>query len=178
MTHLIEVSPRLEQWAAFAGYTLTPAHRTADGRALFWSAGGETRLYIGINDEDWFIIRDSYRMGAEKFKFAAPSMETIEKYLTGTFGEYIRSIRNLPDVHIPGTEEEISTGFTVSMKLFEETERFALMESSGSVVAVVSGGRLIATMKLVELSLYLTVTIDDITASFLDPDGRPLFRRK
>ncbi len=178
MTDLIEVSPQLEEWAALAGYTLTPASRTDDGRAVFWSAGGETRLYIGTNDEDWFIVHDSYRMGAEKFKFAARSMETIEKYLTGTFGEYIRSIRNLPDVHIPGTEEEISAGFTIGTKLFEQTERFALMESSGSVVAVVSGGRLIATMRLVELSLYLTVTIDDITTSFLDPDGKPLFTRK
>jgi hypothetical protein len=178
MNQIIEVSPRLEEWATLAGYTLTPASRTDDGRALFWSAGGETRLYIGTNDEDWFTIHDSHRMGAENFKFAARSMETIEKYLFGTFGEYIRSMRSLPDVHIPATEEEISPGFTIGMKLFERAERFALMESSGSVVAVTSGGRLIATMRLAALSLYITAPIDDIITSCLDPDGKPLFRRK
>jgi hypothetical protein len=175
MTDSIEISPRLEEWAALADYMLTPASRTHDGRALFWSAGGETRLYIGTNRHGWLIITDSFRMGSEKFKFAALSRTTIERYFFGRFGEYIRSMRNLPRVHIPGAKEEISAGFRIETTLFEGVERFALTDSDGSLVAIISGGALMATVELVSLSLYLSATIDDITASFLDPDGGPLF---
>lgn len=178
MTDAIEVSPRLEEWATLAGYNLTPASRAHDGRALFWSAGGETRLYVGTDANGWLTITDSFRMGPEKFKFAALSMTTIERYLFGRFGEYIRSMNNLPRVHIPGTEEELLAGFSIGTRLFAGSERFALIDSDGSAVAVISGGALIATVELVALSLYLTASIDDITASSLDPDGRPLFTPK
>jgi hypothetical protein len=171
----VEIPPQLEQWGKLAGYILTPASRAHDGRALFWSAGGEVQLYIGTNRHGWLIITDSFRMGPEKFKFAALSRITIERYFFGRFGEYIRSMRNLPRVHIPGAKEELSAGFTIETTLFEGVERFALIDSDRSLVAIISGGALMATVELVSLSLYLSATIDDITASFLDPDGGPLF---
>lgn len=176
MSNSVEISPRLAEWATLAGYMLTPP-QTDDERALFWSAGGETRIYVGTNGDGWYIIHDSYRMGPEKFKFAARSIETVEKYLAGIFGEYIRSLRNLPDVHMPGTTEELAAGFTISRFFFEQAERFALIDSNGSAVAVTSGGKLLSTTELVALSLYLTVTIEDLVASFLDPNGKPLFTR-
>lgn len=176
MSNSVEISPRLAEWATLAGYTLTPP-QTDDARALFWSAGGETRMYVGTSGDGWYTIHDSYRMGPEKFKFAARSIETIEKYLTGIFGEYIRSLRNLPDVHMPGTTEELAGGFTIGRRFFAQAERFALIDSNGAAVAVTSGGKLISTIELVTLSLYLTVTIEELVASFLDPNGEPLFAR-
>jgi hypothetical protein len=177
MNKIIEISPRLAEWAALAGYTLTWPSQTDDGRALFWSAGGETRMYVGNNDDEWYTIRDSYRMGPEEFKFAARSIETVEKYLVGMFGEDIRSLRDLPDAHVPGTSDELAAGFTIGTKFFEQAERFALIDSNGSVIAVTSGGKLVSTVELVALSLYLPATIEDLTASFLDPNGEPLFAK-
>lgn len=44
----IVIPPQLAEWAALAGYSLTP--ETDDGRAMFWSAGGEVRYFIGAGD--------------------------------------------------------------------------------------------------------------------------------
>ncbi|MCV7257083.1 TNT antitoxin family protein [Mycobacterium shimoidei] len=176
MIEPIDVSPRLAEWANLADFTLTPGRRTDDGRALFWSVGGETRLFIGKNHDGCYLVTDSFRMGPEKFRFAAPLMDTVERYLLGRFGEDIRALGELPPVHIPGSEEEISAGFTIDSRPFAGVERRALIASDGSTVAIISGGKLIATIELVALSLYLTTTVDDIVTSFLDPGGKPLFR--
>lgn len=176
MTGGIEVSRQLQEWAALAGYALTPAAVAQDGRALFWSAGGEVRLYLGSRDDGWFVVTRSDRMGDEYFKFAAPSMSVIEKYFYGNFGQAIRSSRDLPIIPMPKSEDEVSQGFSIETRQFDDVERFALVAPDGSVVGISSGGKLLASALLVELSLYLTATIEDIMASFLDPDGKPLFR--
>jgi immunity protein 61 of polymorphic toxin system len=175
MTDFIEISPRLEEWATIAGYTLTPASRSHDGRALFWSAGGEVRHFIGAGDDGWFVVSDSDRLGPEYLDVAAPSMATIERYFFGKFGRFIRSKKGLPRVHVPIAREEISAGFTIGARMLEGVERLALVDSDGSAVAVSSGDELSGTADLVKLSLYLTAAVDDIVTSFLAPDGKPLF---
>lgn len=175
MTDLIEISPRLEEWAALAGYTLTPGSRTRDGRAMFWSPGGEVRYFIGANHDGWFIVTDSDRLGPEYLDLAAPSMATIERYFFGKFGRFIRSRKDLPRVQTPIAREEVSAGFTIGARMFEGVERLALIAPSGSEVAVSSGDELSGTADLVKLSLYLTATMEDIVTSYLDPDGKPLF---
>jgi hypothetical protein len=171
----IEVPPQLTEWAALAGYSLTPGSDTEDGRAMFWSAGGEVRHFIGTNDAGWFTVTDSDRLGPEYLVFLAPSMATIESYFFGKFGGYIRSRKKLPRVHVPFTLEEISTGFTIQSRNFDGVERFTLIASDGSEVAASSGDKFSGTADLVELSHYLTVTTEDIVTSYLDPEGNPLF---
>jgi hypothetical protein len=175
MTASIQISRQLEEWASLAGYSLTPGSSTSDGRAMLWSAGGEVRYFIGSNDGDWFIITDSDRLGSENFKLAAVSMSTVEKYLFGMFGEYIRSKRSLPPVNVPIAKDEISAEFTIQKSVFESANRLALIHSDGSPLAFSSADPVYGTMELAGLSLYLTATVDDITAAFLNPDGRPLF---
>jgi hypothetical protein len=176
MTGQVEIPPQLEEWGKLAGYTLTPAFRAYDGRALFWSAGGEVRLYIGANDDGWFVITRSERLGPERFRLAAPSMGTIQRYFFGKFGRGIRSNRGLPLVPMPRSKEEVSVRFAIGNRLFGGVERLALISSDGSVVAISGGGKLVATAELVDLSVCLTATIEDIVASFLEPGGKPLFK--
>jgi immunity protein 61 of polymorphic toxin system len=175
MSGFIEISHRLEEWAAVAGYTLTPGVRTDDGRALFWSTGGEVRHFIGVNDGGWFVVTDSDRLGPEYLDLAAPSMATIERYFFGKFGRFIRSKKGLPRVHMPIAREEISDGFTIGALMLEGVQRLALIASDGSAVAVSSGDELSGTADLVKLSLYVSATVDDIVTSSLTPDGKPLF---
>jgi len=175
MTGIIEISHRLEEWAALAGYALTPGSRSNDGRALFWSAGGEVRHLIGPNDDAWFVVTDSDRLWPEHLDLAAASMATIETYFFGKFGRFIRSKKSLPRVHIPTARDEISNGFTIGTRMLEGVQRLALVASNGSAVAVSSGDELSGTAHLVKLSLYLTATVDDIVTSSLAPDGKPLF---
>jgi Immunity protein 61 len=173
VSYSIEIPPQLEEWAALAGYSLTP--ETDDGRAMFWSAGGEVRHFIGTNDSGWFTVNDSDRLGPEYLVFLAPSMATIEIYFFGKFGGYIRGRKNLPRVHIPFEPEEISPGFTIQSRKFDGVDRLTLIASDGSEVAASSGDKFSGTAELVELSCYLSVTVDDIMASYQSPDGRPLF---
>jgi hypothetical protein len=176
MTDGIEISSSLQEWATLAGYTLTPASTAHDGRALFWSAGGEVRLFIESRDDGWFIVTRSDRLGEEHFEFAAKSSTTLDKYLFGSFGQSIRSNRGLPVIPMPRSLDEVSAGFSVETRQFDGIERLALIAPDGSVAGISSGGKLIATASLIELSLYLTATIEEIMASSLDPDGKPLFR--
>jgi hypothetical protein len=142
---------------------------------MFWSPGGEVRYFVGANDDNWLIITDSDRLGAEHYRFAANSITTIEKYFFGMFGEFIRAKRDLPPIHIPIAKEEVSAGFTIDYRPFEKVDRLALIDPEGNAVAFSSADLFYGTMELVGLSIYLTATVDDITASFLNPDGRPLF---
>lgn len=165
----------MEEWATLAGYTLTPGASTADGRAMFWSAGGEVRYFIGASDNGWFVLTDSDRLGPEHFKLAADSMITMEKYLFGKFGAFIRDKRNLPRIEIPIAKEDVATGFSIDYRPYEDGQRTALVGPNGSILAFSSADLVYGTMELVGLSIYLTASIDDITAAFLSPDGRPLF---
>lgn len=178
MTDRIEMSPRLEQWAKRANYTLTPGSHTDDGRSVFWASLGESRLLIGRNQDGWFLITDSDRMGPEHFILAAPSMTTIEKYLFGRFCLSIRNSHGLPRVHAPRPTEEISAGFSIDRRSYEGVERFALIAADDSTVAISSADKVTARAELTKLALYLTATIDQIKASAADPDGKPLFERR
>ena len=175
MTDSIEIPGRLEQWAELAGYTLTPGKSTDDGRAIFWASLGEIRLFIGKNQDRWFVVTDSDRMGPEHFILAAQSMGTIEKYLFGRFCLHIRSIRGLPRVGVPISNNGLVSAYSIETREFEGTQRFALVASDGSTVAISSADRVTATAELKRLALYLTATIDQIEASAVDPDGKPLF---
>ncbi|MBV8455139.1 MAG: TNT antitoxin family protein [Acetobacteraceae bacterium] len=177
MTEAIEISPRLEEWAKQAGYALTPGSRTVDGRALFWASLGEIRLVIGKNQDGWFVVTDSDRMGSEHFILAAPSMGTIEKYFYGRFCLSIRSNCGLPRVRVPISAEETSNQFSIDTRSFEGTERFALIAADGSTVAISSADSVTAKAELGKLRVFLRATIDQIEASAVDPDGRPLFER-
>jgi hypothetical protein len=175
VSNLVEISLQLEEWAALAGYSLTPGSDTKDGRALFWSAGGEVRHFIGIDDRGWFSVTDSDRLGPEYSVFAASSMATIEKYFFGKFGGYIRSRKKLPRVHVPFSLDEISAGFFIEARKYDGSERFVLVGSDGSEAAESCGDKFSGTAELVELSVYLPATADQIIASYLSPDGKPLF---
>lgn len=168
----IDISSRLQEWSARAGYTLT---LQGDGRAEFWSRGGEVRYFIGARDDGWFVVTSSDRLGPEYLTLATTSVEAMERYFFGMFGEYIRSGQRLSRVRMPRTREEISPGYVIDTRVFDRVERLALIDVDGSAVAITSSGKVSGTRELVELSLYLTATVDDIVASSLDPEGKPLF---
>lgn len=178
MTSGIQLSQRLEEWAKLADYTLTPSSSTRDGRPIFWSGLGESRLFVGKKPDGWLVITDSDRMESEWFVLAAPSVDTIEKYLFGKFGMYIRGTRNLPRIGVPVSAGDQHSDFNIETREYEGVERFALVAPDGSAIAVGSADKITATADLKKLALYLNATIDQIEASMLDPDGKPLFERR
>ncbi|ORX05217.1 hypothetical protein AWC29_11880 [Mycobacterium triplex] len=114
-------------------------------------------------------------MGPEQFILAAPLMATIERYFFGRFGLSIRSQRDLPRVKVPIAAEELLPGFRIETREFDHGDHRALIAADGALVAVGSTDQITGTADLVKLSLYLTATIEEIQASALDIDGKPLF---
>lgn len=88
-------------------------------------------------------------------------MDTIEKYLYGRFCWHIRSARGLPRVGPP---------YSIETRDFGVSQRFALI----ATLAISSADKVTATAELRKLALYLTATIDQIEASAVDLDGKPL----
>lgn len=173
MTERVEVSARLAEWASGAGWGVSEAE---DGRPMFWKEGGQLRYFIGRGGDGWFVITHLDRSGPEHLVLATLSMETIERYLFGDLGPSIREHRRLPDVREPLSREEIAPGFTLGTRTFDGVEeRMALIDSGGAVVAISSRDMWTGTDRLVRLSVYVSATVDDIVASFLDPEGKPLF---
>lgn len=109
-------------------------------------------------------------MESEGFVLAASSMDTIEKYLFGRFGMYIRSARGLPRVGISTSANQQPANFSVDTRNFEGIERFALIASDGSTLAISSADKVTGVSELKRLAVYLAATTDQIEASALDPD--------
>lgn len=178
MTSGVEVSQRLEQWAKLADYALTSGSNTPDGRPVFWSALGETRLFIGRKQDGWLVVTASDRMESESFILAASSIHAVEKYLFGRFAMYMRSARGLPRVGVPKSVGNEASDFSIETRDFEGVERFALIGADGSTLAISSSDRITATAELKKLALYLVATVEQIEASAMDPEGKPLFERR
>lgn len=108
-----EFSSALVQWAASAGYALTP--QDPSGAAVFWTdPGGEIRSYIR-SSSDGYTITTAERASDEQFDLFAPSMETIERYLVSKFATRVRSRRGLPRLKIPTTVDSIAPGYRSEM---------------------------------------------------------------
>lgn len=84
----------------------------------------------------------------------------------------------MPRVRTPDLDENASAQFSIGTREFEGVERFALIASDGSTVAIGSADRVTAKAELTKLALYVTATIDEIEASAFDPDGKPLFAHR
>ena len=165
-----EFSSALVQWAASAGYALTP--QDPSGAAVFWTdPGGEIRSYIR-SGSDGYTITTAERASDEQFDLFAPSMETIERYLVSKFATRVRSRRGLPRLKIPTTVDSIAPGYRVGDA---DAEGFrTLFDDQGGVVATALGN-MSAVTKLVKLSHLVSPPLAEVLAAFDDPRGRPLY---
>lgn len=178
----IEFSPELLEWAHTAGHTFNPAREHSGewtsfikGRPYFASRGGELVHFIDTRQNGWLVVTDSERRGREDFQFAAPSQFALERYFFGYFGKIIRSRLRLPELNIPAFEDEIHPGYTVRVVEFEGESRRALVDSSGEWIALSWDDPRIGTARLVQVSVYLNVSIADLKATFQSPEGLPLW---
>lgn len=157
-------SDQLLEWAA-----MTRAE-------LCWRGGawcldhGEIEYFVRQDAGMWTLTR-SERGQAEKFEMAAPDMADIERQLTLRFGGSIRSRRDFPMIWSSSKPSLANPEFRVVQA---GDARLALVAADGSVRAVFRGTMDYAP-DLPEFSWVADVPLDDLRASFLDPDGMPLF---
>lgn len=163
------ISDQLAEWAAAGNFTLTPEDDS--GAAIFWSTGGETRLYVR-RKQDGYALTRAQRGSTENFELFAPKMSTIERYLYGQFGAAYRSMRHLKRLRVPSKRELIVPGYSLSD--IDKEGHCTLSSQVGDAVAVAAGD-ISAVSRLVMLSHFLSSSLSDLTASYSDAEGRPLF---
>lgn len=169
------VSVELENWARLAGFSLT---RGMDDRQpdVFWNQLGEVRYFLTRQPTGWVEISSSDRLGPASFLFSGASWTVVERFLFCWFGETLRNLRKMPFLATLTTVDNLSSGgYRITKKKLDEVERYVLVDGAGRVIAVSSGGRIVAPDRLALLASVMDATIEQIEASFRSADGRPLF---
>ncbi|MCV7215686.1 hypothetical protein H7J51_10360 [Mycobacterium crocinum] len=170
----IGLTAAFERWAHRAGFQITEASST-DGRAIVWDGGGEIRYFLGVDADGWIVATCSERMGREQFELASTLPSLIERKFIADFARPIRPLSGLPALAHPRTAEDVAAGYSIGRQHFWGKDRCTLVDPEGRVVAVVGGGELVDTMKVVYLSVLASNTVEAIEQSFLDPEGKPVF---
>lgn len=169
----MSVSQELKDWAELAGYSLTAG--TADSPAeMFWNRGGEIRFFLREAADGWVNVTCSDRLQPEYFYFSGRTIEVVERFFFGWFGNTMRSNRGMPPLDTPVSTEQLAAGYQVEPRQIDGVDRHVLIDSDG-VVAVASGGKISAASDLVPLSIYLHVPPTEIMSSFTNETGQPLF---
>lgn len=177
MKDLPTLAPEVADCAAAAGFEITAVDQTEDGRVVFTTGLGETRILVGIDPDGLAVVTESDRLGPEYVVLAAPAVRTVEKYLLATFGATIRFRRKLPRIRIPVDREHVAAGFHFASRPFRGEERLALIAADDEPIAWSRSDPIIATVVLVELSYQMTGSSEEIAASYLNSSGSPLFDR-
>ncbi|MFL0295096.1 Imm61 family immunity protein [Mycobacterium sp. SMC-18] len=169
------VSDELESWASLAGFSLT---RNAEciGTDLFWNRGGELRYFVRDRADGGTEVTYSDRLGPEGFEFSGASPVVVERFLFGFFGDSYRSIKDLPFVMATRAVDDLDHGYRVALQEVTGVNRYTLIDASDAIIAVCSGGRLLAPDRLARLSTILHATVDEIKESFRREDGSPLLK--
>ena len=157
-------------WAALDRHTLS----VEDGVWRLTDPGAELRYYIRLS-EAGYTLTFAERGGDEGFEMSAYDIAVIERYLTDVFGSDIRDSREFPDIMpspLPLQINNIAPGYT--LKEVGEA-RVALLNWRGAVRAVMYGDTKTNAFTPVGFSWIVDASLADLRASYLDPDGLPLF---
>lgn len=171
----MSISQELEEWANLAKFSLT-RNTAGSGADIFWNLGGELRYFVREMADGWTQVTCSDRMGPEEFEFSGASLAVAERFLFGWFGNTYRSIRTLPSLATPVAVQEASNGYRIGSQEFEGVDRYTLIDATDRIIAVSSGGRLMAPDRLTLLSALLHAPVYEIEESFRREDGRPLLK--
>jgi|KBSSwiStaDraftv2_1062776.scaffolds.fasta_scaffold82529_3 hypothetical protein len=168
------VTQELKDWAELAGYSLTVG--SEGGRTdIFWNRGGEIRLFIRGAANGWINVTCSDRLQPEYFYFAGRTIEVVEKFFFGWFGNTMRSNRGMPLLDTPISPEQLATGYQMAPRQIDGVDRYVLIDPERAAVAVAGGGQISAASDLVPLSIYLQVPTTEIMRSFTNETGESLF---
>lgn len=162
------LSPACTGWAATARYDVhledgTTVLRPHDrDRGTYWirsRAGGRVELTETEPDSDI----------EEPILFAA-DIAVLERYVFGILGDDIRDDLALDELRLPWTPKDVAPGYVLSG--MDGGWRTLSRRGSGPVAA--SRDETLSLVRLVPLSQFLTMTVDEVKRSFLHEAGRPL----
>ncbi|ADG99274.1 conserved hypothetical protein [Segniliparus rotundus DSM 44985] len=165
----IVFDPDLIEWARRTSWDFTPSD--GSGEAVFWSVPeGETRYGIKTAPHGWFEVAKTSRDGERHVEFLAAATDTVARYFWGEFGKDVRNKAELPRLSFPKNEQDISPGYSLSRR----GEALELIGPHQNILARGEAG-ILDVMRFVQLSHLLNSSVQEIKASFLNPQGGPLF---
>jgi len=126
---------------------------------------GETTYYVH-HDGSSYTLNETQCSHNEDFLMSGEDIADAERYLTRLMGSPIRSLRDLPFIRHAWKPSDIRPGWS-AVKSYPHwvlrdphgRERAAFYDSDSAVL----------------FSWIAGMNVDDIRASYLDPDGLPLF---
>lgn len=164
-------SDTLIKWAAVVGFSLG----SKDGTWVLADLGGEIRFYLRMADSI-YTLTQAQRSESERFVMSASNMADIERYLIMGFGFSLRTMKKLPSVFLngkpgPARIQDVSSGYQIQQV---SPGRISLIDSNG-IRAIFYGDLPSRVRDAVEFSWIADTTMENLCASYLDPDGLPLF---
>ena len=162
-------SDTLIEWAAMAGLSLS----FYDGIWVLADLGGEIRYYL--HSTDVHTLTQAERGDPESFLVSAVNITDIERYLMNSWESTIRYRRSLPYISsdpLPLQACDIAPGYSLREV---EPGKAAIVSSDGTVRVIIRGDTTSTAFIPVWFSYILDASLKDLRASFLDPDGLPLF---
>lgn len=164
--------PRFTAWMDRAGFSVRDY---GDGRVTLAPQGGEIVYFLGSAPDGWIRVTSSSRGAAEAWEFDAATVEVVERYFTVDVGGTIRRAIGLPgDVRVPFLLEELAPG--AEIKTLDDWEYSSVEELSLAGQPLARFRYLSGRVHLaVEASHYCSAPLAQVQASFLDPEGKPLF---
>ena len=167
----LNVSRDLVHWALRSGFD----HRTEFGSepTVFFNAGGEERYYLRSSSDEsgWVTVTHASRSGDEQYVFEARDLQITERYFWGFFGVGIRSRERLPRLSLPLRLDQVAAGFRIDCTAADET----VLLNAAEERIMIGLKDVYDITRLVRTSHWLSITIQELTDSFLDADGRPAF---
>jgi len=160
------------QWASKVGFTLSLKD---DEVWVLADLGGEIRFCLHFAHEI-YTLTQAQRAESERFVMSGRNITDIERYLTMGFGFSLRSMKKLPFIFLngrpgPATIEDAALGYQIQQL---SPGRISLADSN-SIRVVFFGNVPCEVRDAVEFSWIADATLEDLCASYLNPDGLPLF---
>ena len=125
---------------------------------------GETTYHVRLDDAE-YVLTETPMYFKEHFLMAAKEVVDCERYLTWLMGASIRDLQGLRFIYSARKPEDINPGWSVS----KSGRAWILWDATGNQRCTFNGDRAIM------FSWIADAQLEDLRASYLDPDGLPLF---
>jgi len=159
---------QFSQWVSLIGYKIL-----AKDDAWVITDYGETTYYVDFV-KIGYVASVTQRGGAKQFLINASSID-VERFLTDIFGSDIRSVLSLPDIRsvpLPLQAGNIAPGYSLRAV---SPGKVALVSTTGILRATIHGSTTSSAFIPVWFSWIIDASLEELRASYLDPNGLPLF---
>ena len=152
------------EWAALIRYRLV-----AQGDTWLITDYGETSYQVSRTDGTYTLTEK--QRGAEQFLMSAADGMDIERYLTVLLGDDIRACAHMPRITRVSQPSDLCPDCDTIVTSYN---RLTLVDAHGKERGIFCSPIDIAD-RVIWFSWILDASLEDLCASYLDPDGLPLF---